>query len=248
VKKWFLLTCMALLALPRPAGAIAFVRSASASSSTSSTTVAASFPTNAAGDLLVVVAEWNDNGATATIADTALNSYSVALGPVDNPDSQFRQQIWFVANSAASAGTNTVTVTFSVAQAAKSILIHEYSGLNTSSPLDRSASASGTGTALGSGLTAATAQADELIFGIGTNDTATVTHTAGTGFTLRETQGPSAGQRVSSEDKIVAATGQYNATFTASATGTWTALVVTFKGAGGAAPAPKRLPVLGVGR
>ena len=75
-----------------------------------------------------------------------------------------RQAIYYAKNIA--AGSNTVTVAFNQAAAFVDVRILEYSGLDTTSPLDVTAGAAGSGASANSGA-ATTTSANELIFGAG---------------------------------------------------------------------------------
>ena len=76
-----------------------------------------------------------------SVTDSRGNSYAQA-GPTLT-GSGMRQAIYYAKNIA--AGSNTVTVKFNQAAAFPDIRIAEYSGADTSSPLDVTAGAIGTG-------------------------------------------------------------------------------------------------------
>jgi len=82
-----------------------------------------------AGDLNVIAVGWNDSTATvSTVTDTTGNVYTRAVGPtvISGLESQ---SIYYAKNiAAATAGANSVTVTFSAAAAFPDIRILEYSG------------------------------------------------------------------------------------------------------------------------
>jgi hypothetical protein len=142
------------------------------------------------------------------------------------------QAIYFAKNILpAAAGANTVTVKFSSTASYPDIRILEYSGLDPNSPLDAFSTATGSATATTSGP-AVTSNPSDLL--VGANTVLTSTSAAGSGFTNRLITDPD-GDLV--EDKIVTATGSYNATSTLSNPGTWITQIVAFKAAG-AAPAP----------
>ena len=132
------------------------------------------------------------------------------------------QSIYYAKSIAgAAANANTVTVTFSAAATAPDIRILEYSGLNTTAPLDVTAAASGSGTSVSSG-SATTTSANELILGATTVSAAT--SGVGSGFTKRIQTVPDSDLV---EDQIVTATGSYAATSTVTG-GTWVAQMATF--------------------
>jgi hypothetical protein len=215
-------------------GGISFVQSNSAPSTiqASNTTVAASFVgSQTAGDLNVVVVGWGNTAGISSVSDSKGNQYSLAVGPTSG--SGLKQSTYYAKNIA--GGTNTVTVTFSPAAAYPDVRILEYSGLDTSAPLDVAVGAAGTGTTANSGA-ASTTTADELIFGAGTSGT--TFSAAGSGFTKRmiNLYGNLG------EDKTVASTGSYNATAT-DQSGVWVMQMAAFRGSGQNPPPPPPPPV-----
>ena len=103
------------------------------------------------------------------------------LHPGDRADHRtgLRQSIYYARNIA--AGSNTVTVTFNQAATFVDVRILEYSGLDTSNPLDVTAGAIGNSATASSG-NALTTKTNELIFGAGM--TSRHYTTAGTGYCL----------------------------------------------------------------
>ncbi len=110
----------------------------------------------------------------------------------------------------------------------------EYSGLDTSNPLDVTAGAVGTGGSPNSGA-ATTNSAKELIFGAGMTGGHFVR--AGTGFTSRVITSPDGDI---AEDQIVSATGSYSAVAPLSYSSAWIMQMATFRasGQGTSNPAP----------
>jgi hypothetical protein len=203
-------------------GTIGFVQSSSGPSTikTGETSVAVAY-TNAqtAGNLNVVAVGWGDTvSAISSVTDTKGNTYTRAVGPTSNTGLQ--QSIYYAKNIA--AGSNTVTVKFNQAAAYPDVRILEYSGLDTSSPLDVTAAAAGNGTSASSG-SATTTSANELIFGAGTT-TGTAFTAAGSGFSKRivNIYGSLA------EDKIVSSAGS-NAAGATNSGGYWVMQMATFK-------------------
>ena len=162
--------------------AISFVQVAAATPQSSTVTVAVTYSgVQTAGDLNVVVVGWNDTTATVqSVKDSAGNAYSLAIGPTSG--TALRQSIYYAPNIV--AGSNTVTVTFSQAAASPDVRILEYRGVNA---VDVTAGASGNSTAPNSG-TATTTVSNELVFGA--DIVATITGTAGSGFTSRVITSP----------------------------------------------------------
>jgi len=193
-----------------------------------------------AGNLIVVTATWDNQSATASVADTKGNTYTSAVGPT-NWSTANRAQIFFAKNIGGQSA-NAVTVTFSVATTSfAEIRLFEYSGQDTTSPLDVTSSATGTSTALNSG-SATTNFANELVFGTG--DSSTGTLSPGAGFTAREGNN----SRGLQEDQSITSIGLQSATETNSVSAAWVMLMATFKNAsqpGGGAP--NLLPLVGMG-
>jgi hypothetical protein len=134
------------------------------------------------------------------------------------------QSIYYAKNIvAAGPGANSVTVKFSVASAFPDIRILEYSGLDTTSPLDVSAGASGNSTTA-SGGPVTTTYANDLI--IAADVIQTGTPAAGIGFTKRIITNPDSDIV---EDRVVTAIGSYTATAPVSPSAQWLIQVVAFK-------------------
>ena len=212
-------------------GAISFVQVNAATPQAASASVAVTYAASqTAGNLNVVAVGWNDTTSTVnTVTDSRGNTYALAIGPTSGTG--LRQSIYYAKNIA--AGANTVTVTFSKAAAFVDVRVLEYSGLDTASPLDKTAGAAGSGTTASSGAATTTA-ANELIFGAGM--TAAAFTGAGSGFISRVITTPDADN---AEDRSVSATGSYSATAPNSSSN-WVMQMATFKasGQGGGNPAP----------
>src|SRR5262249_46012117 len=90
-----------------------------------------------AGNFNVVVVGWNDATAQVqAVTDTMGNTYQRAVGPTVRAGSG-SQSIYYAANiAAASANSNTVTVTFTPSAAFPDVRIAEYSGVATVNPVD----------------------------------------------------------------------------------------------------------------
>jgi hypothetical protein len=201
-------------------GTIAFVQSNSGIQ-ISNVSLAVAYPAaQTAGDLNIVAVGWGDTtSVVSSVTDTRGNTYSPAVGTTSGTG--LRQVIYYAKNIA--GGSNTVTVTFNQGPTYPDVRILEYSGLDTSSPLDVTAAAAGTGTTANSG-SATTTAANELIFGAGTSGHAFTA--AGTGFTQRmiDIFGNIA------EDETVSSTGSYNATAT-NTSSAWVMQMAAFKAA-----------------
>jgi hypothetical protein len=176
-----------------------------------------------AGNLNIVAVGWNDTTSTVnTVTDTRGNTYTLALGPTSGTG--VRQSIYYARNIA--GGSNTVTVTFNQAATFVDVRIFEYSGLDTTNPLDVTAGAAGTGTSANSGSVTTTA-ANELIFGAGTT-AGSFNNTGSPGFIVRVLTNPDADI---GEDKTVSSTGSYNAVGGLFNSAAWVMQMATFRAA-----------------
>ncbi len=196
-------------------------------------TLGASFSAaQTAGNLNIVVVGWGDvRSLVSTVTDSRGNTYSPAGGTVTG--SGLRQAIYYAKNIA--GGSNTVTVTFNQGAVYPDIRILEYSGLDTSNPLDVTAVGAGTGTTAAS-ASATTTTANELIFGAGSNGDGF--SGAGTGFTLRmiDYYGNLG------EDKTVSSTGSYNVSAPLKKSTVWVMQMATFRASAQAPPPPPPNP------
>ena len=214
--------------------AISFVQVNSANPQSPQRTVTVTYTAaQVAGDLNVVVVGWNSSTATiSSVADSAGNTYLLAVGPTVQTGTA-TQAIYYAKNIVASAAnTNSVTVTFSTTANYPDIRIAEYAGLDPSNPLDVSAAAQDTSTSSNSGAVTTT-NANDLL--VGANLVQSVTTSAGTGYTSRVITTPS-GDIL--EDQVVATTGSYSATATISPSAAWIMQMVAFRGASSGAGAP----------
>ncbi len=182
-----------------------------------------------AGHLNVVIVGWGDTTSNITsITDTELNTYTLALPVVRGTG--LSQAIYYAKNIVGDTGSpNQVTVTFNQAAQAPDLRIFEYSGLDTTSPLDVAVSNSGNGTLADSGACTTLANVD-LIVGAGTTDN----HFTGPGlgFNLLNISSPNGG---GTEHQITSAPGSCEATGPVT-TGNWVMQAAAFKAV--AAPVP----------
>jgi len=160
---------------------------------------------NTAHNLIVVYVVW-DNPGTVALSDSRGNTYtSVAPATAWGSTSTWRSQIFYAKDIA--GGANSVKATFGTAITSfGKLYIHEYSGLDRTAPLDKSAVAIGTTNAMSSGP-AGTTNANDLIFGAGSSSNNVTA--AGSGFTTRLN-----GNGSRTEDRHVTSTGSYSATAT----------------------------------
>jgi glucose/arabinose dehydrogenase len=229
---------MGMVLLPTPARAVAtptFVQVRANQVTTGTTNSIAFSNANAAGDLIVVYVVWGNLGAVS-LSDTRGNTYVGAQAATRWSGNRWSAQVFFAKNVA--AGANAVTATFGTAITNFALVyIHEYSGVDTVSPLDVVTSAAGTSTAMSSG-SATTTNANDLIFGAATSSN--VVTAAGAGFTTRST---AFGNRT--EDKVVTTAGPNAATATQKGTA-WVVEMVAFKadaGGGSSDPTPPTVSI-----
>jgi galactose oxidase-like protein/Big-like domain-containing protein len=225
-------------------GPITFVQANASTNDAAAATIAQAFPTaNTAGNLIVVAVSWSDNPAPSMRAtDTLGNTYSIATNDFD-PGNRQGLAILYAPNIR--AGANTVTVTLGITGGYRRIIVSEYSGIVTTSPLDAAAANRATGTTTANAITSTTATTTangDLIFGVVMDDSGNFgTITAGTGFTVRATLN---GMDLASEDKIQGTAGPVAATFTFSRADVYLAQMAAFKaaaGGGGGSPAVSSL-------
>jgi hypothetical protein len=173
----------------------------------------------------LVFSHWDNQALTATVTDNLGNTYVPITGPVNvAPTARF--QAWYAKNIRGGSQLG-VTITYSGKTSSISLLdVAEYSGLDTSSPLDVVASATGTGTTQDSGPSPMTSSTSETIVGLLGYSAYASPFTAGTDFTLR-------GYDASSmlEDESVFTQAQYDATAISSGSTNWVSFVVGFKNA-----------------
>jgi len=175
------------------------------------------FPSNnTGGNFLIVTGTAARPASNLSVSDSLGNSYSVAIGPVTDTTQNVTLYIWYV--PVCKGGANIVTIV-PAGTAALEIHVSEWSGLATTSPLDVTSFATSTGTSVSSGSKTTTSNG-ELIFGYGW---VLNTATPGSGFTAMSLVNGDL-----DEYQIQPFAGSAAATFT-QASGTWSALMATFK-------------------
>jgi hypothetical protein len=197
----------------------------------SATTLVFTVSTNlTVGNHLILPCGWDTTSTINSIVDSRGNTWQTDVK--DASGTSFERAILSARMATALQSGDTVTVTLSSSEARRMGTLQEFSGLAETGWLDQTIFAEATtGTALDSGLTAATAQADELVvgcFGAGTTDTA---FTLGTNFSAFTTSELYAGQNFFNEYRIVSAIAQYAATASMTTSQRWGALCATYKAA-----------------
>ena len=193
-----------------------------------------------AGDLNLVVVAWHDAqaGATPTLTDSLGNTYQQVAKQINEGDGQL--WVYFAPNIL--GGTNSVQVQWASSHGCAigpEVRIAEYRGLSTATgtgALDISATNNTTGSATcDSGFATTTNQYDMLI---GLNLANKNTTAPGTNYTTRllTTQVGSTIEPNILEDRLVTATGSYDAQATMAASGQCMMQMFAFKEAPNAAP------------
>jgi chitodextrinase len=170
-----------------------------------------------AGNAIVVYVIWSNTG-NVTLTDTRGDTFISAASPV-SWGSNYRAQVFYATNI--TGGAATVTASFQTAVNAFGVVyIHEYAGINSLSPIDITASASGSSAAMSSGAVFTT-DADDLLFGAGVSGNSVTA--AGSGFNSRTTAYGNI-----TEDRTPAATGLFSATASQNGS-TWGMQIVAFR-------------------
>lgn len=217
-----------LLLQPWAHAAPVHVQAATSSNNGSSTSIARAFTSaNTAGNLIVAVVSWNSpNTGTFTCSDTQANAYTQAAAQWDSTTSRWLG-ICYAPNI--KAGSNTVRATFNGSRATRRIIVHEYSGLATVTPVDVTAQNNALGATGANVITSGSATTTvngDLIFGAVLDATSTTTITAGTGFTQRASLN---NKDLATQDRTLATASAIASTQTFGAAHRYSAIMVAFK-------------------
>ena len=178
-----------------------------------------------AGDLIVLDLFVLDSTSVSSVTDTQGNTYTLIGSPQTWSPYHFVERLYYAKNI--KGGGNTTTVTLSGSKYME-VHLYDYSGLDTSSPLDASATPQ-TGTSVtGTSGTLTTSNANDLLFGFFHSDN-NVTNTAGSGFTGRTLSAE--GGYPLAEDKYVTSANSYSATMGFSGSADYVGFLVAFKAA-----------------
>ena len=204
--------------------------------SAATTAIAKYISAQTVSDLNVVIVGWNDATAPVrSVTDSKGNVYRLAVGPTVLSGT-VSQAIYYAKNiTAAAAGTNSVTVTFSAAAAYPDVRILEYSGIDPVNAFDAGAGATGN-SATSTSAAVKTSNATDLL--VGANTIQTMTTGPGSGFTQRLLSDPDGDI---AEDRSVTATGTYTANAPLNYAGGWVMQVAAFRAAS-AIPSPTPSP------
>ncbi len=195
------------------------------------TSCAVSLTSTNAGDLIVLGLFVLDSTSVSSVTDTQGNTYTLIGSPQTWSPYHFVERLYYAKNI--KGGANTTTVALSGSKYME-VRLYDYSGLDSSSPLDASATPQ-TGTSVtGTSGTLTTSNANDLLFGFFHSDNK-VTNTAGAGFTGRTL---SVDGYPLAEDEYVTSTNSYSATMGFSGSADYVGFLVAFKAASGTPPAP----------
>lgn len=224
--KWIMqVVAFRVIANPRPD----FIQSSNGTPQEPSDSVPVFFPSaQRAGDLNVVVVGWNDSTAQVqSVADSAGNLYTLAIGPTVNPG-YASQAIYFAKNIVASAA-NEVTVAFTSPASYPDIRIAEYSGLDPTNPVDAVSGEQGSGDQADTGFINTTHIHDLIV---AADTVGTVTSETDCEVAVRlYTQDADILQ-----DKVVVDTGSYDSTAGVSPPSYWVMQAVAFRVADNQSP------------
>ncbi len=178
----------------------------------------------AAGNCNIVFIAASASAVISGVTDTSGNSYVLAYGPAGGT----RISCYITTGIlAATAGSNTVTVSFSTNCDFPTLAIAEYSGISGTgaAAVDAHNSNSGTSTAPSSGSITTTNANDVIISFMSGGDAPTITQ--GNGFIMNVNLSPS--WDMAMEETPVTATGTFTGTFNLSSSQSWSCTVAALK-------------------
>ena len=213
---------------PLASAAPAQIQVGTATSNSASTSIAKAFSSaNTAGNLIVAVVSWNSvNTGTFTCSDTRANTYTVADAQWDSTTNRWLG-VCYAANI--KAGSNTVTATFNGSRTTRRMIVHEYSGVALTNPVDVTAKNNALGATGANAITsnaAITTVGGDLIFGAVLDTTSTTTIAAGTGFTQRASVN---NKDLATQDRVQTVAGSIASTQTFGAAHRYSAIMVAFR-------------------
>ena len=189
------------------------------------TTFSLAYPgANESGDLLIAVVG-TANTVTPSVTDTAGNSWSLVAS-----STAFGEGASIFASPNASSSLNTVTVTFSSGASDPTLMLFEYRGAATSSPLDAWGAQVQADNATPTSPSVSPTSSVELLFGVNENNgPTTAAASAGTGFTLEASSTSGYTTQLFAEDENQYITGLVSAPWSFPAPVSSTAMIATFK-------------------
>jgi hypothetical protein len=189
--------------------------------------VSFSNPTTAGNLIVVYVAPGTSSPGTISVSDSQHNTYSPATSTLTTaiPQCNISQEFFYAFNIVGGSDEITVTTT---AEDGMGVVILEYSGIATTSPLDAQAGTSSSSCPYNNDPTSAsltTTNANDVIIS-GAVLVAGSTWTAGSGYALR-----TGATIYAVEDQVASSSGAFTGTFGLSASNNWVAAAVSFKAA-----------------
>lgn len=179
---------------------------------------------------------WHSGGGSlSSVADNQGNTWAIDVQAADSGSARASVAS---AKVATASGTVTVTATLGAAGSYAELVASEFSGLDTSTWVDKTATATAQSTSPVSGTTATTTVADELVMAtveVSVSSTDVGLDSPPTGYTnLALNQDADATIALSADYKIVAATGTQAASWgTLTGAWFWGGCIATYKGATG---------------
>lgn len=223
--------------------AAANVQASNGNSNVSASTVVTTGITTTAGNFAIIGVAWDDGTArTCTVGDNKGNGSATAwaAGKIKDTRNNQGMEIFYLQLTSGGA-SHTFTATFSAAVPSSRIVVHECSGIATSTPEDKNASnIAGNGTSGTTGSVTPTTSG-QYLFAQFNNDSGTTTDTfsAGTDFTEpTNATAAAANNELASEYYVQPSAAAHDGLMTKSGGATdWMSSMCTFKAAaaGGAA-------------
>lgn len=195
------------------------------------TTLTATWTSNTTTANLIVVGICTDNGTNSvtSITDSQSNVYT-KITESNVSTGGFNVSLWYAKNITGGT-TPTVTATL-IAGTIAGMICREYSGIDTTDPLDKYAIAPDTGASASpnSGATGTQTEINNLVIGFAGSGDSSNTYTAGAGYGNAVTQGVGTTLDLGMEDKILSnSTSAQTATFSITVSSFWACAVATFK-------------------
>lgn len=187
-------------------------------------TCAFTSPTTTGNHLVAMASSYGFTQEFDTCTDNKGNVWQ--FGGANADDGGDLIALWYCPNATGGSG-HQVTITTTEAENI-TIIVAEYSGVKTSSPLDASGAGSGNGsTVLSDDIT--TSQNGCLIIGLGVDVFNLGTPSTGSGYTMRQHQdNPDNQMRLYMQDRIQTNAGTINSAFGLNSSEDWAALIFAF--------------------
>ena len=222
---WFLLACLLTGSALPSCGAIAYVQSTKTAKGNAGNPTASFSSTPTVGDLVVasVACYAAANCNVSSFSDNQSNTYTMVAKNIGYFSTQATVSLYYSIITTAS-GTFTVTANLTASEDS-TLMIAEYSGIASASPVDISTTATGSSTLATATMTTTNAN-DLLVDVVGVGGSA-ATPTAGSGFTMRQSNGSNS-ELMGLEDKTVSVAGSQTATMN-TPNSDWASIVVAFQ-------------------